>query len=279
MARPAGDPDALWKPGYDGPWHVPEPDLNPGTPGAGRVGPTARQLAVSALLGLVVIGVLVLLLGRDPGRDIDPPAGDRDRVPVDVWSATFPTIRIGALTVTDEVLLALIDRPGSVVALDRRDGGLLWQGSAPGVSATGLDVVDGVVLSRHVEADGTGSAVAHDLDSGILIWRSPLAVGERIDVIEGVPWLRTSGVTGAVPLTARDGPAVRVPAVPLPSTGGPTDHLLRGMAPGAETEIAVPGATVRVVVDGATGSMTIVHRRDGAAGADDPSPDTSASVP
>lgn len=275
MARPAGDPDALWKPGYEGPWHVPEPDPDPGTPGAGRVGPTARQLAVSALLGLVVIGVLVFQLGRDPGRDADDPDGDRDPVPVEVWSATFPTIRIGALTVTDEVLLALIDRPGSVVALDRRDGGLLWQGSAPGASATGLDVVDGVVLSRHVEADGTGSVVAHDAMTGLPLWQDALAVGERIDVIEMVAWRRAS--VAAVPIDVRSGLAIDTPEVT--PTAAATDTVLRGMAPGAETEIAVAGATIRVVVDGATASVTIVHRRDGGSGSDDPSSDTSASVP
>lgn len=288
MGASGRDPDALWRPGYDGPWHVPAPDADPTSPRGGRRGPTTRELAISALLGLIVVGALVLLLGRDrPADPLDPSqpgSADRPSVePVDPWSATFATIRIGALTATDDELVVLVDRPGSVVALDRRDGGVLWTGSAPGTSATGLDVVDGVVLARHVEADGLGSVVAHDLVGGVPLWREVLAVGERIDVIDGTVWRSGPGNGQAVPIEARSGSSRELAdeqagattddpgAAPRP-LGAPTDHVLRGMAPGSEMVIVIPGATVRVVVDQI--AVTLVHQRS-----DDPTPGPSASVP
>lgn len=288
----ASDPDrdALWKPGYDGPWHVPAPDLDPASSGSGRVGPSSRQLAVSALLGLVVIATLVFLLGRNPTSETAPAHLDEDRATqAELWTATFPTVRIGALTATEDWLVVLVDRPGSLVALDRRDGSIRWRGAAPGASATGLDVVDGVVLARHVEADGRGSVVAHEVDGGLPLWRDALAVGERIDVVDGVAWRTVAGVDTRSTIDVRsgvlDGTAVSGP------TGAASDNVLRGMGPGADIEIPLPGASVRVVVDGATSSLTLVHRIapdprttagpgiEQGAPPDDPTPASPASVP
>lgn len=275
MDRSDADPDALWKPGYDGPWHLPARDADPVSSRPGRDGPSGRQLAISALLGLVLVAALTVVLVT--GDDTTDPDDAGDQVQVDPWSITFPTIRIGALTSTPETLVVLVDRPGSVVAIDRRDGRVDWTGSAPGTSATGLDVVDGVVLARHVEADGVGSVVAHELVDGLPVWRDVLAVGERIDVIDGVAW-RTGGAgRRPAPLDPRTGEPVEV-TDPAPD-GAATDHVLRGMGPGQEVELAIDGAIVRVVVDGSTSSVTLVHRRTDGPDAVDPSPGSPTSVP
>lgn len=280
--RDGADPDALWRPGYDGPWHTPSPGE---TEQAVRPPRRTTRIALGTSALVVAVVAIIVITAVRSGSDSSPgPIGEvGDEVghaveaPVDVldeWSLTFTTIHIGALAPTDDALVVLFGRPATVAAIDRRDGSIRWSNSAPGASATGLDVVDGVVLTRHVEADGLGSAVAHDLESGLVLWRAALGVGERIDVIGGVPWLRTTGDVDAIPLTAAVGPADRGPAVPLPTNARPTDNVFRGVGPGTEITQVLPDAVVRIIVDGSTASVTLIHQAD-----DDPSPQPSVSVP
>ena len=249
------DPDALWKPGYRGGFRTPERADVAKSARSGRRPPLAVAVAALVLVAATV-GLLTGVLRSE--RDAESDGAD---VPVDVavaldrWSVTFDTTRFGAVTATDELVVAVVDRPGSVVALDRRDGAERWRRSAPGASATGLDVVDDAVLVRHVEADGRGSAAAFDATSGAPLWARPLSVGETIDVV-GAAAIRRDRA-GAERIDPRTGE----PA-PLSSVGtaaGPTDNVVRGLAPDARLLVEIDDAVLTVVLDATTVSVVLTY--------------------
>lgn len=244
------DPDALWKPGYTGGYRTPER----GTTDGGRPTRSGRPgmvtvVATIALVAIVAFGLSTGLL-RSPTPEPEAPT-------LEQWSVTFDTTRIGAVTATDEVVLAVAGRPGQVVALDRRDGGERWRRPASGDSTTGLDAVAGAALTRHVDGDGRGSVVAHDADTGEPLWSDALAVGERIDVFRDVVLRVTPD--GSTRIDPRTGQRMELRAV---GTGaGPSDNVVRALAIGEPQRVTLDGGTVTILLDGATGSVTLTFGR------------------
>lgn len=173
------DPDAIWKPGYSGgdrnrPSASGRPERDTQRPSSGTIG----VLVAVAVAVLVVAG----LAWDARRRDERPP---HSAVP---WSATFDTDVASALTSDPDVVVALVDRPNTLIGLDHRTGSERWRVLTAGAAATGLDVVDGVAIVRHVEADASGRAVAVDTSTGDILWSVALASGEYVAVSEGVVW-------------------------------------------------------------------------------------------
>lgn len=262
---PADDPDALWKPGYTGGYRTPDPSGAP-TPAGRAFGRTfggVGALVVSAVLALLVVAALVAVGTSRDRSDPTPPAP---------WSATFDTVTVGAVATSPETVAVLLGRPGEVVVLDRRDGSERWRRSAPGDSATGLDVVmadegdDGVVVVRHVDADGLGSALALDLDTGTTRWRWALAVGERVDVV-GDDLVRRSvratpnGPAGTTRLDPLSGDARETLDGPL-DDAITTDNVLRNFGSGGGSDVArllldVEGGDLELAIDLTVAATTV----------------------
>ncbi|MEX2627375.1 MAG: PQQ-binding-like beta-propeller repeat protein [Ilumatobacteraceae bacterium] len=245
------DPDALWKPGYTGEYRTPERD--PATDGA-RPGRSGRPGAVTVVATIVLVGIVAVGLGtgmlRSPTPESEAPA-------LEQWSVTFDTTHIGAVAATDEVVIAVAGRPGQVVALDRRDGGERWRRPASGDSTTGLDVVAGAALTRHVDGDGRGSVIAHDSDTGEPLWSDALAVGERIDVFRDAVLRVTPD--DAIRIDPRTGQRMELRAV---GTGaGPSDNVVRAVAIDEPHLVELDDGTVTILLDGSTASVTLTFER------------------
>lgn len=240
-----GDPDAPWKPGYRGGHTTASSERAP-----------RRIVPVLAACLLVAVG----LIGHRHTEVAEPEVTVQDR-----WTVAFPTSRLGAVTATESVVVLVIDRPGSVVVLDRRDGSERWRRSAPGASTTGLDVVDQVVVVRHVDGDGRGAAVGFDVETGVRQWDRALAVGETIEVVDGATRRRDRvDVREFAAETGEIGEAVEDEDEDEDEHEGaaaPTDHVVRGLSPGRPLSIEVDGATVVVMVDDEV--LTVEFRRWG----------------
>lgn len=250
MAADRDDPDALWKPGYQGGYRTPERGSDSTTSAPPRRRPVVAGTALAAFALVVVTGAIAIGVLRSdrapaPATEIEPGS----------WSVTFDTTRLGALTATPDVLVVVVGRPGEVVALDRSDGAERWRRSAPGASATGLDVVDDAVLVRHVEADGRGSIASFDVTTGVPLWERPLAVGERVDVF-GEQVVRRDP-SDAERLDPRSGD--RLPAGASGTADDPTDHVVRALAANERRVIDLADAEVRILLDATTASVTVEH--------------------
>jgi hypothetical protein len=252
---PADDPDALWRPGYEGGYRHPEPGAT-----AITARPRRRGRLAGALLTVAVIStVLALVLpGRDTGNH------DATTVPTTAWSVTYGTTAVAAVTTTPDRVAVLIDRPAVAVVLDLADGAEQWRARVPGDSITGLDVVDDVVVARHVNADGSGGVDAFDLSNGVRLWRAPLATGERIDVIDGeLRRIRVrdlpAGPAGEEQIDPRTAEPLRV--VGPGERGEPTDNVIRALSATATVDarlaIEVTGGMVEVLLDRAVDATTI----------------------
>ena len=210
MTSEPDDPDALWKPGYTGGFRA--PDIAEHASGHGRPRRWGRSSRVVVVATIVALAAVAIVLSPPFGDDPEP-------LPPMPWTTTLDTVTVGAIDARADRLAVLIDRPGVVAVLDLADGAERWRRSAPGDSATGLDIVssgsddggsaDGVVVVRHVDADGAGAVLALDVETGTLRWRWALAVGERVEVV-GDELRRTSvrdspngpaGTAGIDPLT------------------------------------------------------------------------------
>jgi outer membrane protein assembly factor BamB len=252
------DPDALWKPGYEGGFRTLAPEPASGT---GRARRSGRLVVVFAVAVVAIVGTAIALVV--PARD------DGEPVLTQPWSVTFGGTTMSAPTVGHGSVVALVGRPASVVTLDIADGSERWRRSAPGDSATGLDVVStdehgAVVLIRHVDADGSGSVLALDLVTGAVLWRWALAVGERLEVADAE--LRRESVRATVNGSAgtqRIDPAtggVTTDLGPDDAAGPASDNVLRswGTASGeARSVIEVSGGLVTVLVDPSIAAATI----------------------
>ncbi|TVR23694.1 MAG: hypothetical protein EA389_12170 [Ilumatobacter sp.] len=185
MTSEPDDPDALWKPGYTGGFRA--PDLAGHAPEHGhrrRRWWRSSRVVVAAAIGALAAVAIVLST---------PFSDDPEALPPMPWTTTLDTVTVGAIDDRADRLAVLVDRPGVVVVLDLADGAERWRRSAPGDSATGLDIVsagsddagtaEGVVVVRHVDADGAGAALALDVETGAIRWRWALAVGERVEVV------------------------------------------------------------------------------------------------
>lgn len=111
--------------------------------------------------------------------------------PVTQWSTSFAIrdgaggVRLRAVAGSAGTLVAVIDRPGAVIAMEPDDGTQRWIEDAADEAVVGLDIVGGVVLVRYVTSDGSGEVVAHDLETGAVRWSRALSASERIVVPEG----------------------------------------------------------------------------------------------
>jgi outer membrane protein assembly factor BamB len=262
MSTDPGDPDALWKPGYTGGFRAPEAaDHTPAN--RARPGRLGRVVVVASLVALASVAIVAAPSFRDgPGP-----------VPPTPWTITFDTVTVGAVDSRSGRLAALVERPGVVVLLDLVDGAELWRRSAPGDSATGLDIVavdpaagdgrDAVVVVRHVDADGTGSALALDVETGRTRWRWSLAVGERVDVVSGElrrssVRVTTNGPDGVASVDPLSGELLG-PVDPDDVDRSPSDNVFRqfGTASGvARTSVEVDTGLVEISIDAAVAATT-----------------------
>lgn len=254
------DPDAIWKPGYDGPVRAVRSET---------LRPTARRrwpaIAVGAALAAssVVVGLTVVRLGASEGDEPAPQVlaatlgegrsgeapwgevpsspsgrpiaaaepGESSRVAT-VASAVSPhwTVRLGTGRVVpvaagDRTVVAVVDRPGTLVAYEEADGTERWRAPAPGESPTGVYLVDGVVILGRIDSFAVGEVTAHDLETGVPQWRRPLAVGEALVVADDqILITRVRRISGRPPgadvIDARSGVVVdrrRTDEVPSPA--------------------------------------------------------------
>ncbi|MBA3289720.1 MAG: PQQ-binding-like beta-propeller repeat protein [Acidimicrobiia bacterium] len=189
------DPHAMWRPGFTGtvvygrPDELPHasaaPPAAPGHRGDRRRIRMAIGLAVLAALGLGGVVGYRSLAGDDGAADADPL---RPRLPVDVrerWSVAIGGRAVSLVAgSSDDVVLAVDDRPNAIVALDGATGDVRWRAEVGGARLAALDVVGGVVVAVAVNGDATTTASAYRRDDGVRVWTRAVDAPTQV-VIDG----------------------------------------------------------------------------------------------